>query len=196
MSDKIERVRKATIELTLEGGYDKLSIRKIAKKANVSTGYLYRYYEGKQDLIEDIVQSNFNSLQEQIEQINTEYNSFAKIMEIYLELIFNLVKEDRTTIEFLAKIVVDRDTFNDSSKKHIKEKEEFIKMIFEKGIEDGSINKEKITFPLFISIFLTLPFGYLVQGFRLEKLEFSTNEELFNENVIKKLLNICLDALK
>lgn len=196
MSEKINNVRKATIELTLKDGYDKLSIRKIAKKAQVSTGYLYRYYDGKQDLIEDIVQSNFDTLQEQLEVFNDEYKSFSRIMEVYLNLLFKLVKEDRMTIEFLAKIVLDRDTFNDPNKEHIKEKERFIRKIYEKGISDGCINKEKLNFPLFLSVFLTLPFGYLVESFRLEKLEISKSEELFNEDVVKKLLNICLDALK
>lgn len=196
MSEKINNVRKATIELTLKDGYDKLSIRKIAKKAGVSTGYLYRYYDGKQDLIRDIVESKFSIFKDQLEKLNEEYKSFSKVMEVYIKLLFRFVKEDRMTVEFLSKIVLDGEIITETGEEHMKNQERFLRDIYEKGIKSGCIKEKKLTFPLFLSVFLTLPFGYLVESFKLEKLGLGTIEVLFNEEVEGKLLAICLDALK
>jgi len=46
---KMHRIKDAAIELIVKNGYGGASISSIAKKAGVAEGYLYRYYNGKQD---------------------------------------------------------------------------------------------------------------------------------------------------
>lgn len=51
MSDKKERILRATEGLLAEHGFHGLSIQKVAQKANVATGTIYRYFKDKDDLL-------------------------------------------------------------------------------------------------------------------------------------------------
>ena len=54
-----EELRKAIIESAkqefLNNGYENASMRNIAKKANMTVGNLYRYFESKDDIHKQIV---------------------------------------------------------------------------------------------------------------------------------------------
>jgi len=54
---KMLRIKEAAIELVVKNGYGGASISAIRKKAGVAEGYLYRHYNGKQDLILDLLYS-------------------------------------------------------------------------------------------------------------------------------------------
>lgn len=51
---RIRIVNAATLEI-LENGFEKASMRKIARKAGVTVGNLYRYFDGKEALVKKIV---------------------------------------------------------------------------------------------------------------------------------------------
>lgn len=76
--EKIKRIKEATMLTIVENGIESTTIAMIAKFANVSGGYLYRIYEGKQDLINELYYEKANS--------------------IYLELDF-LMGFNQTTVE-------------------------------------------------------------------------------------------------
>jgi len=65
--DKIQRIKEATMQTIVENGIESTTIAMIAKNANVSGGYLYRIYEGKQDLINNLFYDKVNSLYKEIE---------------------------------------------------------------------------------------------------------------------------------
>lgn len=50
----------------LEKGYMKASLRSICKKANVTTGALYFFFENKGDLLSTLVKDTLNGLMEQV----------------------------------------------------------------------------------------------------------------------------------
>jgi AcrR family transcriptional regulator len=61
-TDKINRIKKATMQTIVENGIESTTIAMIAKNAEVSGGYLYRIYKGKQDLINELYFDKANSL--------------------------------------------------------------------------------------------------------------------------------------
>ena len=65
--DKILRIKEATMQVIVEKGIEATTIAMIAKKANVSGGYLYRTYAGKQDLINELYFDKVNSLFKELE---------------------------------------------------------------------------------------------------------------------------------
>lgn len=69
---KLEKIKKAAMELVVRHGYRGISIGAIAKKAGVSTGYLYRHYNGKSDLIQDLIDNNFKTFEELFFQTENE----------------------------------------------------------------------------------------------------------------------------
>lgn len=65
--EKIKRIKEATMQTIVENGIEDTTIAMIAKNANVSGGYLYRIYKGKQDLINELFFEKANSLYQELE---------------------------------------------------------------------------------------------------------------------------------
>lgn len=80
--DKIKRIKEATMLSIVENGIESTTIAMIAKNADVSGGYLYRIYTGKQDLINELY--------------------YEKMDSIYTEISF-LLALNHTKIEYLIK---------------------------------------------------------------------------------------------
>ncbi len=49
-------------QLIAEGGIEKLSIRKIADKIEYSPGIIYHYFQGKEDIIEQVLQKGYRNM--------------------------------------------------------------------------------------------------------------------------------------
>ena len=60
--DKIKRIKDATMLTIVENGIEATTIAMIAKNADVSGGYLYRIYAGKQDLINELYYEKMDSI--------------------------------------------------------------------------------------------------------------------------------------
>ena len=61
-----EKIKEATINLLSEHTYDEISMRKIAKEANVALGQLTYYYRTKENLIVSVVKEVFEISKEHI----------------------------------------------------------------------------------------------------------------------------------
>ena len=55
MTDKQERILDAALELFANEGYASTPTSKIAKKAGVSEGLIFRHYENKQGLLDALI---------------------------------------------------------------------------------------------------------------------------------------------
>ena len=64
-------IRSAKKEF-LEKGYEKASMRSIAKKAGMTVGNLYRYYKSKEDIIVNIVSETFNDIEGILQNVSFE----------------------------------------------------------------------------------------------------------------------------
>ena len=65
--EKLVRIKQATMKTIVDCGIEKTTIAMIAKNANVSGGYLYRLYSGKQALINELYYDKVNSLYAELE---------------------------------------------------------------------------------------------------------------------------------
>ena len=54
MDDKRSRILKAALEVIAENGFHNSPTSFIAKRAGVSVGLIYRYFENKEQLIEEV----------------------------------------------------------------------------------------------------------------------------------------------
>jgi len=59
-----ESIMEAALELFAADGYTSTPVSKIAKKAGVSTGLMYNYFESKEALLEAIFMEGLNKVQE------------------------------------------------------------------------------------------------------------------------------------
>lgn len=49
-------------ELVAESGFEKLSIRKIAERMDYSAGIIYHYFQGKEDIVEQLLQQGYQKM--------------------------------------------------------------------------------------------------------------------------------------
>ncbi len=64
--NKIKRIKDATMLCIVQHGIESTTIAMIAKNAEVSGGYLYRIYDGKQDLINELYYEKMDSIYNEI----------------------------------------------------------------------------------------------------------------------------------
>jgi AcrR family transcriptional regulator len=59
---KKELILESALELFAENGFHATSMSLIAKKAGISKGLAYNYFESKQDILDEIIQSGFDAI--------------------------------------------------------------------------------------------------------------------------------------
>ena len=69
----LQMILSAAIQEFLEKGFTYASLRNIAKKAGVTTGALYGYYDSKEDLFEALVGEHYNFLLERFCKAQKEF---------------------------------------------------------------------------------------------------------------------------
>lgn len=100
-------VRNSIVEEALkefmEKGYEGASIRNIARKSNTSVGNIYKYFESKEDLYENLIGSVYHRLMDYINQFDkVELNEKAQLIFYELmEKIMEIFNENSTEIAIL-----------------------------------------------------------------------------------------------
>lgn len=188
-SNKIEKVKKVAIEMTIKYGYRGASIAKIAKRAGVSTGYLYRHYNSKEELIEDLVDTRLKELKEGFMKNFSQNKTLYEMIEDMVEKLFQLAKEDLLIAQFIINLIFDVD-FDEKFKKKDCERLEIVQKIRNVGLKTKELTPKTTEEDVAVVIF-TIPFRYLAEMIRKENYE-----ELLNEELIKKVARICMNALK
>lgn len=62
-----EALKKAVLELMAEKNFDDITIQDLSDKANVSRGTIYLHYMDKYDLLDKLIETHINELQERCE---------------------------------------------------------------------------------------------------------------------------------
>jgi len=93
MTDKKEQILHAALELFASEGYHTVSTSKIAKKAVVSEGLIFRHFENKKGLLEAILEYAFERMGILLMPILTE-KSPIKAIEKYILLPFEIDKSE------------------------------------------------------------------------------------------------------
>ncbi len=84
--DKLARIKQATMKTIVDCGIEKTTIAMIAKNADVSGGYLYRLYSGKQALIDELFFEKVDSLNKELEfLIGLNKTSLSQILTAFIQ---------------------------------------------------------------------------------------------------------------
>lgn len=105
--NKILEIKKATIEVVVIEGVSGASVSKIAEKANVSVGYLYRFYKGKRELLEILFEERFQLIHSLLLQQIKKQNSVKDILSVFIERIYNIAQKEPQNISFAHKLLSD-----------------------------------------------------------------------------------------
>lgn len=82
-SKKREKILSVAVEEFANNGYNNANVNTIAKKANVSVGSLYKYFDAKEDIFLTVVHMGISLLGSTLDSIlNSEDDFFTKIEKI------------------------------------------------------------------------------------------------------------------
>ena len=90
--ERKRRIVDTALQLFSESGYDKTSIRDIAKHANMSLGLLYNYFASKEQLLEAIVQEGVDDLKHSLDLTRQSHQDLLSL----LKTIFSVIARKRS----------------------------------------------------------------------------------------------------
>ena len=185
---KLERIKNATLEMVVANGYGGASISKIAKNAGVAEGYLYRFYNSKSELVNDLLFTNVDELANKIENLLDELHTVWEIFEHLIRSLITLSRDQPNRIKFLFVLMHDYN-FNlvESQRERIFE---LCKRIKEIGLEKNQLRKDVTEDELYL-----MGVAYPIQFINLRLKGFFNNTELSDKEVTE-VLTLCINSLK
>ncbi len=93
MTDKQENILKTALELFANDGYNATATSKIAKKAGVSEGLIFRHFGNKKGLLEAIMEDMENRISQLLAPIVFEDDP-KKVITAFIELPFSIDPEE------------------------------------------------------------------------------------------------------
>jgi AcrR family transcriptional regulator len=93
-----ERIIKAATKVFSENGYEKSSMRMIAKTSHISTGGLYLYFRNKEDLYLTIIKFWMDNYSKKIKKVLYKVQEPVRQIRIYIAMSINYSKKYRELI--------------------------------------------------------------------------------------------------
>ncbi len=87
------QIKKVALEIISEEGFQNTSISKIAKRAGISKGLLYNYYESKEDMIREII---FDGMEDLMRSFDPNKDGILTDEEAkyFIDEMFNILKSN------------------------------------------------------------------------------------------------------
>jgi AcrR family transcriptional regulator len=187
--DKIARIKASTMKTIVDYGIEATTIAMIAKNANVSGGYLYRSYSGKQALINELYYEKISSLYQELEfLIALNNSSIAPIISAFVQnrIVYSL-NEPVASNFFYQLLHNDNFSFTDE----LKDKSLILmRNIKEIGVNAGEISTHINLFQLYYHFFV-----YVVDYIHFKRKNIFESQDLTNDDVAY-LTNNILNFLK
>lgn len=187
-TEKIERIKAETKILIVEKGYHGTTIAEIAKRANVSDGYLYRHYKNKSELVSDILEKHLKEFHDYIFALLEKEKSILNVFDGIISFLLNLSKDEPYAITFTHMLVYDHE-FEYPKSRH-DAIGQISKDILELGKNTGEISQNMREIDILLSI-LTIPVKFI----EYSKKGYHEKDSNLEEEKIH-LTNMCMNALK
>lgn len=186
--EKINRIKEAAIELIVKNGYGGASISAIATKADVATGYLYRFYPGKYELVTDLLNTQLKEIAEEIETMLKEEATVELVSQKLIDYFFQQAEERPFHIRFIYILVAEY-----KFKMGEVEKEKILSLcrqMLKSAHASGEINNKYKEEEIFLMLVI-----YPIEYINLRFKKFISSRELCNEDK-KRIHRLCVNALK
>jgi AcrR family transcriptional regulator len=105
---KKQLILDTALELFAENGFHATSMSQVAKKAGVSKGLAYNYFESKQDILDEIVQSGFDSIYSHFD-LNQDGILTREEFEHFIRNSFKAISENRKFWKLYSTIIMQAD---------------------------------------------------------------------------------------
>ena len=187
-STKLERIKKETKILIVEKGYHGASIAELARRAEVSDGYLYRHYKNKSELVKDIFESQLKQFHDFILDQLENSKTAKRVVEEIISFLFELSNTEPYAIQFAHSLVYDFEFEYPQSRQDAINK--ISTLLLKLGKKTGEFDPSTREIDIQLTV-LTIPVKFIEysnKGYHLNKPD-SNNEKSL-------LVNLCMKALQ
>lgn len=200
--EKRERIiNAATTEFALKG-FDNANINNIAKKADVSVGSLYKYFENKQDLFLTIIHYNISTIEDLLETLAVSDEDILLKAEQIIRTIQSYSKQNPLIIK-LYNVMTSENNPRFASQ-FAYEMESMSARIYRVAIEEGKKTGDvrsdiDSAFAAYLldSLFMSLQFSYASDYYKERFRIYNGNDILDKDDfVVEQCLKFIKSALK
>ncbi|MGC8864314.1 MAG: TetR/AcrR family transcriptional regulator [Bacteroidales bacterium] len=104
---RIEKIHQATMHMVVKNGYGGASVSSIAREAGVAEGYLYRFYKGKAELVNDLFFKVLSEVANHMEEVLQRSQTPEEVLDELLDQMLKLTHTTPEKIMFLYKLMHD-----------------------------------------------------------------------------------------
>lgn len=187
-ASKLERIQEAAITLISRNGVANASVALIARQAGVSTGYLYRHYLSKEELMNDLLDRLLTRIGDRIAWLASGMNTLEESVQGMVRYIFETAAERPDHIRFCLNL--QNDLSCPISERVLDRLKGLCEEIRRQGQTLRVISPEVTAEDIYI-ILMALPLQYV--GVRLRGV-FGAFEN--NEAEICRVSALCMSAIK
>lgn len=185
---KLERIRDAAIILISRHGLANASVAHIAQQAGVSTGYLYRHYAGKEELLNDLLDRVLTRISDRAAQLAVEMHALEDVVEGLVRYIFTIAEQQPEHVRFCLNL--QNDLSVPISGQVIERLRGLCEDLRTKGENAGMIGGRITAEDLYVAM-LCMPLQYVGVRLRGAFRPFGCGEE-----EIGHVASLCLSAIK
>ena len=205
--EKKQRIIRAAIDEFANLGFEAANINKIARKAHISVGSLYKYFKSKEDLFLYVIQLSSDLIEEELRDVNeAPFMSVESKIEKVLRIILRTNREQANLIRLYLELTSSSN--NDMTKLLSFNLETFSSQCYRQILANGQatgevpvdIDPAMAAFHL-DNIFLALQYsyvgGYLHERYRIyvkEGIDSIENDEFVIAETMKFLQGALLNA--
>ncbi len=138
---KKELIMETALELFAENGFHATSISQIAKKAGISKGLTYNYFESKNDILEELIQHGFDAIYADLD-LNKEGIVTKEEFIHFIRHSFDLVRENTQHWKLFFSLMVQPHVANTFTEEYKTKGEPFFQMMYNFIKSQGSKDPE------------------------------------------------------
>ena len=139
--EKRNTILEAALELFAEYGFHATSISMIAKKAVISKGLVYNYFESKNDILEEIIDQGFHQVHDLLDPDNDEVLTDEEFIS-FLKRSLSMVQNNHRYWKLYFALMLQPVVSENLSEKYAAAGEPMFRMMYQFIASKGSVDPE------------------------------------------------------
>ncbi len=179
---KKKLIMNTALELFAENGFHATSINQIAKKAGISKGLTYNYFESKKEIFDDIIQESFDTIYSNFD-INKDGILTDEEFIYFIRQSFQLMRQNIRYWKLYYSLMLQPKVAESFQKEYLEKANPFLGKLKQFIVSKGSIDPEGDM--MVISALLEGAFLFVI-----------TAPEMYPEiNMEEKIINACFKII-
>ncbi len=182
------QLKEAAYRLISRKGYGAVSIRDIAKEANMSTGLVHYYFKNKEDLLLNILSMMNQKLKSRTMRVLTKAESPVEKLRLFIDLAFSQINDEKeyyhVVIDFWS-MAGRNERMRKANAKLFESYIDVCSLILREGVERGDFRDLDIDY--MATLILSLIQGVIIR-YVIDKRAFDYDE--YSSKVVEQIIGI------